>query len=57
MPHSKTHSFCTNNELDEAFVQALKIEERKKGRTNFSWIVIKALKLYAQSVKEENKNG
>jgi hypothetical protein len=52
---SKTHSFCTSNEYDTAFVEGLRISERRKGRANFSWVVIQALKEYAEKRQEKEK--
>jgi len=52
---AKSHSFSTKSEADTLFVRALKISEHKKGRANFSWVVLQALKDYAKKV--ENKNG
>ena len=48
---AKSHSFSTKTEADTLFVESLKINERKKGRANFSWVVIKALKDYAEKLK------
>ena len=48
---AKSHSFSTKTEADTLFVESLKINERKKGRANFSWVVIQALKDYAEKVK------
>ena len=45
---AQSHSFSTKTEADTLFVNALRILERKKGRANFSWVVIKALKEYAE---------
>lgn len=50
---AKSHSFSTKSEADTLFVNSLRIQERKKGRANFSWVVIQALKEYA----EKRKNG
>lgn len=50
---AKSHSFSTKDEADTLFVESLKINERKKGRANFSWVVIQALKEYAERVKQE----
>ena len=54
---AKSHSFSTKEEKDTLFVEALKINERKKGRANFSWVVLAALKMYAEHVKEEPSHG
>ncbi len=60
---AKSHSFSTKTEGDTLFVDALRIQERKEGRANFSWVVIQALKDYAakieslQSKLETNNNG
>ncbi len=51
---AKSHSFSTKSEGDTLFVEALKIDERKQGRANFSWVVIKALKEYAEKRAKEN---
>lgn len=51
---AKSHSFSTKTEADTLFVEALKIDERKQGRANFSWVVIRALKDYAEKVKKDN---
>lgn len=51
---AKSHSFSTKTESDTLFVESLKINERKAGRANFSWVVIKALKDYAEKVESEN---
>ena len=48
---AESHSFSTKSEADTLFVQALKINERKQGRANFSWVVIQALKDYAKKVE------
>ena len=53
---AKSHSFSTKSEADTLFVESLKINERKEGRANFSWVVITALKLYAEKVKNERTN-
>ena len=50
---AKSHSFSTKTEADTLFVESLKIAERRQGRANFSWVVIKALKEYA----EKRANG
>lgn len=60
---AKSFSFCTSNDIDTAFVDSLKISERREGRANFSWVVIQALKEYSsrrmkeQKVLEEARNG
>ena len=51
---AKSHSFSTRTEADTIFVDALRIQERKQGRANFSWVVLRALKDYAKKV-ENNK--
>ena len=51
---AKSHSFSTKTEGDTLFVDALRIQERKKGRANFSWVVIQALREYAKKRVEEN---
>lgn len=51
---AKSHSFSTKTEADTLFVQSLKINERKEGRANFSWVVIQALKDYAEKVRKPN---
>ena len=51
---AKSHSFSTKSEVDTLFVQSLKINERKRGRANFSWVVLQALKDYAEKVKKEH---
>ena len=48
---AKSHSFSTRTEKDTLFVECLKIDERKQGRANFSWVVLQALKDYAEKVK------
>ena len=53
---AKTHSFSTSSSRDTSFVENLKLSERRKGRANWSWIIIQALKEYAQRI-EENENG
>jgi len=50
---AKSHSFSTRTEADTLFVQSLKINERKAGRANFSWVVLKALKDYAEKRANE----
>ena len=45
---AKSHSFSTKSESDTLFVESLKIQERKEGRANFSWVVIQALREYAE---------
>jgi hypothetical protein len=52
---AKSHSFSTKKEADTLFVESLKINERKKGRANFSWVVIQALKEYAARVAKEEE--
>jgi hypothetical protein len=52
---AKSHSFSTKTEADTLFVEGLKISERKQGRANFSWVIVRALKDYAKKV--ENKNA
>lgn len=55
---AKTHSFSTKSEADTTFVEALKISERRAGRANFSYVVLIALKQYAEKLKQESKaNG
>ena len=49
---AQSHSFSTKSEADTLFVQALKINERKQGRANFSWVVLQALKDYAKKVEK-----
>lgn len=51
---AKSHSFSTKSEGDTLFVESLKINERKRGRANFSWVVIQALKDYAKKVEIVN---
>ena len=51
---AKSHSFSTKSESDTLFVQALKINERKQGRANWSWVVLQALKDYAKKVEQTN---
>lgn len=51
---AQSHSFSTKTEADTLFVQALKINERKQGRANFSWVVLQALKDYAKKVEKTN---
>ena len=53
---AKTHSFSTRDEADTLFVESLKISERRKGRANFSWVVVQALKEYAERVQEDEKH-
>ena len=48
---AQSHSFSTKSEADTLFVNALRINERKQGRANFSWVVIQALKEYAKKVE------
>jgi len=50
---AQSHSFSTKSEADTLFVQALKIEERKQGRANFSYVVLTALRDYAAKRAEE----
>lgn len=50
---AKSHSFSTKTEADTLFVESLKISERRKGRANFSWVVLQALKEYADKRKSE----
>ena len=50
---AQSHSFSTKTEADTLFVNALRIQERKKGRANFSWVVIQALKEYAEKRKND----
>ena len=52
---AKSHSFSTKDDKDTFFVESLKISERRKGRANFSWVVITALKDYAEKVEREEK--
>ena len=52
---AKSFSFCTSNDIDTAFVDGLKISERREGRANFSWVVIQALKEYASKRMRERK--
>lgn len=52
---AQSHSFSTKSEADTLFVQALKINERKKGRANFSYVVLQALKDYANKIAAEDK--
>jgi len=52
---SQSHSFSTSSEADTAFVESLRISERQKGRANFSWVVVQALKDYAEKVKKQEK--
>jgi len=54
---AKTHSFCTKNDADTMFVDALRISERREGRVNFSWVVIQALKEYSDKRLQETKSG
>ena len=54
MMPARSHSFSTKSEADTLFVQALKINERKKGRANFSWVVLQALKDYAKKVEKSD---
>jgi len=54
---AKSHSFSTKTEADTLFVESLKISERKEGRANFSWVIITALKQYAERVAKEKHNG
>jgi hypothetical protein len=55
---AKSHSFSTKTEADTLFVESLKINERKEGRANFSWVVVQALKEYAEKrAKEKETNG
>jgi hypothetical protein len=54
---AKSHSFSTKTEADTLFVESLKINERKEGRANFSWVVVQALKEYAERVQREKDNG
>jgi len=54
---AKSHSFSTKTEADTLFVESLKINERKQGRANFSWVVIEALKNYAKLVEEKQVHG
>ncbi len=51
---AQSHSFSTKTEADTLFIQSLKINERKQGRANFSWVVIQALKDYAKKVEKTN---
>lgn len=53
---AKSHSFSTKEEADTLFVESLKINERRAGRANFSWVVLQALKDYAAKV-EAAKHG
>ena len=50
---AKSHSFSTKSEADTLFVDALRIQERRQGRANFSWVVIQALKDYAKKVQKQ----
>lgn len=50
---AKSHSFSTKSEGDTLFVESLKIQERKEGRANFSWVVIQALREYAEKRTHE----
>jgi len=52
---SKSFSFCTSNEFDTAFVDGLKISERREGRANFSYVVVQALKEYGSKRMREKK--
>jgi hypothetical protein len=52
---AKSHSFSTNTVVDTAFVEKLKITERQAGRANFSWVVVKALRDYANKVEQDNE--
>jgi len=52
---AKSHSFSTKTEADTLFVESLKIQERREGRANFSWVIIQALKEYAD--KRKKKDG
>ena len=52
---ARSHSFSTRDEADTLFVESLKINERKKGRANFSWVVLQALKDYAIKIENEEK--
>lgn len=54
---AKSHSFSTKSEADTLFVESLKISERKEGRANFSWVVITALKEYAERRAKEKNNA
>jgi len=54
---AKSHSFSTKTEADTLFVESLKISERKEGRANFSWVVIQALKDYAEKVSNKKEDG
>ena len=53
---AKSHSFSTKTEADTLFVDALRIQERKKGRANFSWVVIQALKEYAKKIENNSQS-
>lgn len=50
---AKSHSFSTKTEADTLFVESLKISERKEGRANFSWVVVQALREYAERIKQK----
>jgi len=49
---AQSHSFSTKTETDTLFVNALRIHERKQGKANFSWVVIQALREYAEKRKD-----
>ena len=53
---AKSHSFSTKTEADTMFVDALRIQERREGRANFSWVVIQALKEYAEQRRRDKNN-
>lgn len=52
---AKSFSFCTSTDTDTAFVEGLRIAERKEGRANFSWVVVQALKEYGSRRMKERK--
>ena len=54
---AKSHSFSTKTEADTLFVEGLKISERKEGRANFSWVVIQALKEYAERRNDRKRDN
>lgn len=54
---NRVHSFSTKSKSDLAIVSDLKIAARRRG-LNFSWLVLQALKRYAQEEKlldEQNR--
>lgn len=50
---AQNHSFSTRSANDTAFIATLKASERRRGRANFSYVVIMALRDYAEKREAE----